>query len=97
MQHFNRQDLTNEFGGIDGRYLIERESMDACDLIIDIDDDWEVDNKVILDDSGEFYYDDDVEFVGVYYEDFFRCDYSTGNPIEDCIECYCFKRKEREK
>ena len=86
MQHFNRKDLTNEWGNaIDERFVISQESADECPIFVDYLHN-DVDGKVVYDRaSGEFYYDDDVELVGVFIDD------------DDDDEYFCFKRKEKEK
>ena len=88
MKHFNRTDLTNEWGNeIDERYVITEESMDDCDIVVDYRHD-DV-GKVVYDRaSDEFYYDDDVAFVGVFLVD-----------EEDCqdFEYFCFNIVENEK
>ena len=86
MKHFNRTDLTIEWGaGIDERYQITQDSADDCNFVVD-DCHYDV-GKVVYDmASNEFYYDDDVEFVGVLVD----------NNDDDCqdVEYFCFKRKE---
>ena len=82
-------DLTNEFGNaIDELYQITEESMDDCDIVVDYCH-YDV-GKVVYDSaSNEFYYDDDVDFVGVFIDD----------DEEDCqdVEYFCFNIEENEK
>lgn len=77
-------DLKSEWGSsIDERYQITEDSMDDCPIVVDYCH-YDV-GKVVYDRaSDEFYYDDDVEFVGVCLVDDDDFQY---------VEYFCFKIK----
>lgn len=86
MKHFNRDDLKfiSWYDKIDERYQITQYSADECPIVVSYQNP-DV-GKVVYDKgSNEIYYDDDVEFVGVFLVD-----------EEDCQddEYFCFKLKE---